>query len=103
MTFTKGPLAWQKFGNEWCLTGQYGMRPIVLSVNRRKGTLQLRDSERDLLIPFDPNHPDAKYLVMCWNTHQQLLEACHHASFAIPTSHAAFEIVRAAIKAATED
>jgi len=57
---TPGPLRWQQFGKEWCLTGQYGMRPIVLCV--RKGALALRDSKHDLLIPFDPNHPDAKLI-----------------------------------------
>jgi hypothetical protein len=32
----------------------------------------------------------------------QLLEALHQASFAIPTTHAAFDVVRQAIHAATE-
>lgn len=53
---TSPPWAWQKFGKEWCLTGQHGHRPIVLAV--RKGALtSLRNG---LLVPFDPEHPDAK-------------------------------------------
>jgi|SRR4051794_37174610 hypothetical protein len=58
---TPGPLDWQRFGKEWCLTGQYGTRPIVLSVSGR-GSLMLRNAERDLLVPFSPDHPDARLL-----------------------------------------
>lgn len=58
---TPGPLAWQKMGSRWCLTGQYGMRPIILSANP-KGELMLRDAAKDRLIPFDPSHPDARLL-----------------------------------------
>jgi hypothetical protein len=69
-THTKGPLAWQKFGDRWCLTGQYGMRPIVFSCGPR-GDLMLRDAAKDRLIPFSPDHPDARL----WVAAPDLLEA----------------------------
>lgn len=57
---TAGPVAWQKFGNEYCLTGQYGMRPIILSSSKKVG-LCARDPKHDLLIPLTPEHPDAMF------------------------------------------
>lgn len=57
-TFTPGPWDWQLFGDDWCLTGQYGRRPIIFSRDHKKG-FRLRDAERDLLVPFTPAHPDA--------------------------------------------
>lgn len=41
------------------------MRPIILSAH--KGKLKLRDAERDLLIDFDPRHPDAGLIVIAFN------------------------------------
>lgn len=64
---TRGPWAWQKFGKEWCLTGQHGMRPIVLAV--RKGGLT--SLVNGLLVPLDPNHPDARLI----SAAPELLEA----------------------------
>lgn len=69
----KGPVAWQKFGKEYCLTGQYGMRPIILSVSG--GKLMLRDQETDRLIPFSPEHPDAKFIVQAYNLLPKLVKA----------------------------
>jgi hypothetical protein len=57
----RGKVAWQRFGKEYCLTGQYGSRPIFLCV--RKGELMLRNSETDLLVPFHPEHEDAETIV----------------------------------------
>lgn len=57
---TPGPVAWQKFGKEYCLTGQYGMRPIILSSSRKMG-LCVRDPKLDLLNPLTPDHPDAVF------------------------------------------
>src|SRR3990167_4592797 len=72
---TKGPWAWQEMGG-WRLVGQWGMRPIVLSAKARNGKgpgkFALRDDESDLLIPFDPNHPDARLIAAA----PDLLEAC---------------------------
>ncbi len=78
-TLAEGRVAWQRFGKEYCLTGQYGSRPIFLSVTP-KGRLMLRDAERDLLIPFDPSHPDAQRIVDCLNEHEALktqIKECH--------------------------
>lgn len=57
---TKGPWAWQKFGDDWNLTGQWGMRPIILATLKGKIT-SLREG---LLVPFDPQHPDARLLAL---------------------------------------
>lgn len=66
------PVAWQKFGDEYCLTGQFGTRPIFLSVGLRpKPGLRLL-SERGLLIPFTPDHPHAKRIVDGWNKAEAL-------------------------------
>lgn len=56
---TPGPWAWQRFGKEWCLVGQWGMRPIVLSVMRKVGLTSLVDG---LLVPLNPEHPDARLI-----------------------------------------
>lgn len=56
-----GPWVWSKFGNRWCLCGDYGMRPIILSTDHR-GMFKLRNPEHDLLVPFDPEDGDARLL-----------------------------------------
>ena len=67
--FTPGPWAWQKFGKEWCLAAQYGCRNIVLSVlEKGRGmrghgaALAVRNDERCVLVPLDPEHPDARLI-----------------------------------------
>lgn len=81
--------AWQRFG-EWALTGQHGMRPIVLTAKCRERMIQCdecgnhvcvhtqphltsRDAERDLLLDLDPNHPDAALVAACRNALPDLL------------------------------
>lgn len=67
---TKGPVDWQKFGQEYCLVGQYGMRPIILSVKPSKfqpSKLQLRNAKLDLLVDFTRDHPDAQYIAAAYN------------------------------------
>lgn len=62
---TEGPWEWQKFGKEHLLTGQWGMRPIILA-HYPKGEgetcLTNRDAEKDLLIPLSPEHPDSQFI-----------------------------------------
>ena len=55
---TPGPWAWQKFGKEYCLTAQYGMRAIVLAT-RKNGPTSLVGG---LLVPLIPDHPDARLI-----------------------------------------
>ncbi|KKL67387.1 hypothetical protein LCGC14_2135500 [marine sediment metagenome] len=57
---TKGKWRWQKFGDYYYLTGQYGCRPIIIA--ELDGGLSNRNSEMDLLIPLTPDHPDSKFL-----------------------------------------
>lgn len=62
------PVAWQKFGDEYALTGQFSMRPIFLSIGLRpKPQLKLLNMENMLLVPFTPEHPHAKRIVDGWN------------------------------------
>ena len=70
---TPGPLKWQKFGKQYYLTGQYGMRPIIFATVTAeiKGVcksthISNRDAESDLLIPLNPNHPDSKFVEEAW-------------------------------------
>lgn len=53
---TPGPWSWRKLGMQWHLLGDHGMRPIVLT-RYKKGLSSL--TKDHLLVPFDPNHPDA--------------------------------------------
>jgi hypothetical protein len=64
-------IAWQQFGGRWCLTGQYGMRPILLSANP-KGELMLRNEVTDRLVSFHPEHPFAQKVVSSLNREQTL-------------------------------
>lgn len=57
---TKSPWEWHKVGKNWVLWGAHGHRPIVLDVF--KGKLRLRNAEQCLMIPFDPDHPDARLI-----------------------------------------
>lgn len=61
------PVAWQKFGKDYYLTGQFGMRPIFLAATDLR---LLRDG---LLVPFMPEHEHAKRIVDSWNQHDALL------------------------------
>lgn len=63
----RGPVAWQKFGVEYCLAGQYGMRPIILSTSPR-GELRSLCSKTGLLIRSSPNHPDMQRIAAGYNS-----------------------------------
>ncbi len=70
---TPGPVKWQRFGKQFHLTGQYGLRPIIFSTVEveKEGYvpethISNRDAKRDLLIPLDPNHPDSKFIEEAW-------------------------------------
>lgn len=71
---TPGPVKWQKFGFGYYLTGQYGMRPIILGTVRVEKEscydqihISNRDQERDLLVPVNPIHPDSKFIEEAWH------------------------------------
>ena len=53
---TPPPWGWQRFGKHWCLVGQHSTRPIVLT--QYGGGLSSLTANH-LLVPFDPDHPDA--------------------------------------------
>jgi hypothetical protein len=67
----RGPVAWQKFGARYHLTGQYGKRPIIISTvydrSRREHVLSTRDPQTDLLQPLTPEHPDARRIAESWD------------------------------------
>lgn len=56
---TPGPWGWQDMGG-LRLVGQHGMRPIILDAGRDK--LRGRDQEHDLMVPLDPESPDARLI-----------------------------------------
>jgi hypothetical protein len=57
---TKGKWAWQRFGKNYYLTGQYGNRPIILSLVARGLSNLLVDE--CLLVPLRPDHPDSVFI-----------------------------------------
>ncbi len=69
------PWAWQKFGKDWWLTSQTRFRPIVLASNKG-GLTSLVEG---ILTPFNPEHPDAAYIVEACNGYAKLLERCEAA------------------------
>lgn len=78
---TPGPWAWQKFGKEWCLTGQHSMRPIVLAYNRKIGMTSLVNG---LLVPLDTNHPDAVLITAPPELLDNLRAACNVIELLLP-------------------
>ena len=64
------PWLWQKFGKEYFLTSQTKFRPIVLSGKKMTSLVN------GLLVPFNPDHPDANFLEHAVNSYEDLLEAC---------------------------
>lgn len=71
---TPGPAKWQKFGGEYYLTGQYGIRPIILGtieIENQRGFgsiahISNRNQETGLLYPLNPNHPDSRFIEEAW-------------------------------------
>ena len=55
---TPGPWALQKFGDNYCLTAQYGMREIILAARGRKMVM----NNDGILRPIKPHHPNAKLI-----------------------------------------
>jgi hypothetical protein len=56
---TGGPWAWQNFGTLH-LTGQYGLRPIVLGPAGRK-EMRVRNTD-GIMVDLYPDHPDADFI-----------------------------------------
>lgn len=99
---TPTPWDWQKFGNEWFLVGQHGMRPIVLSYSKRTGLTSLVDG---LLKPFDPEHPDAQFIVRACNSHAELVRVLKEAMTHNGVEHDTTlkEMIVSALKTAGEE
>lgn len=64
---TKAPWEWRKVGKDWVLWGAHGIRPIVLDGKK----LRVRNDDC-LMVPFDPDHPDARLI----ESAPALLAAC---------------------------
>lgn len=103
--YTPGPWAWQEMGS-WCLVGQYGMRPIVLSARAARrpqeggppaaGVLMLRDSGPDRLIQFNPEHPDARLIATSPRMAELLLSAWQHVTHGGPKRGDVEDVLREA-------
>jgi hypothetical protein len=68
---TPGPVKWQKFGKQYYLTGQYGMRPVIFATieeSYKFTHISNRDAESNLLIPLNPNHPDSRFVEEAWES-----------------------------------
>lgn len=63
---TPGPWEWRKIGKDWVLWGAHGHRPIVLDHGQVRGQrgnhFRVRNTELCVMIPFYPEHPDARLL-----------------------------------------
>ena len=68
---TKGPVKWQKFGKEYYLTGQYGLRPIILGtvpidIGTEYSPVSISNLVDGLLKPVMPDHPDSFFIQEAW-------------------------------------
>lgn len=60
---TEGPWAWQKFGTDYMLIAQEGMRNIILNAIRDESMIpQLAVRIEGIMRPIYPSHPDAKII-----------------------------------------
>lgn len=76
---TSTPWQWQMFSGEWHLVSLPSTK-FVLREGVGGGHLHLRDDGRKRMVPFDPSHPDAKFIVRACNAHEDLLAACKSVS-----------------------
>jgi hypothetical protein len=60
------PVQWQRFGEHFYLTGQYGMRPLYLSA--MGGAVCALNAKLTLREPITPSHPDADFWQAAANT-----------------------------------
>ena len=67
-------VAWQLFGHQWCLTGQWGHRPIFMAPHTGPNG-NIRVLETGLLVALTPDHPFARFIVdACNGYHAALAE-----------------------------
>ena len=73
MTHTQSPWAWQKFGTEYLLTAQHGMREIIIGATDLNANIDCCDNrviantvptmnKDGICRPIDPVHPNAKLI-----------------------------------------
>lgn len=100
---TPPPWVWGQMGG-WKLIGNHGMRPIVLGargIRKSSGPpppaeFVLRNAEHDLLIPFDPKHPDALLIAAAPEMAALLLSAWQHVSHGGPKRGDVEDVLRTA-------
>ncbi len=79
---TPTPWEWQKFGEDYNLTAQHGMREIIIGVidkNRFDVNYashpEVAMNKNGILQSINPEHPNAAFIVKAVNSHDELLEA----------------------------
>lgn len=107
--FTKKEWAWQKFGNQYMLTAQHGMRSIIIgTVRDRQNTMvhSVATNVDGILQPITPDNPDAKLIAAAPELFEVvsaiLLEQEMRIETGLPLlTDTLIEIAKAAIKKAT--
>lgn len=79
---TKGPWEWARCGNDYCLWGAHGIRPIVLNNGRTMGSrgrsvLRCRDTN-DLMKSLDPGHPDMRLIAQAPRMYALVAQVAKH-------------------------
>lgn len=80
LTTTPGPWAWQNFGGAYFLTAQHGMREIIIAGGTKReeesnvACLPVMNSEKGILEPVDPTHPNARLIAAAPDLFQALIK-----------------------------
>lgn len=91
--FTKGEWAWQKFGTQYLLTAQHGMREIIIGTVKDNENTMLHSVATNIegrLQPITPDNPNAKLIASAPELLHIIMEA--DAWFSINTHPSANEI-----------
>lgn len=73
---TEAPWKWQKFGDNYCLVAQHGMREIILAANKKEDSEITYVSMNDdgILNPVNLLHPNSKLIAVAPDLLEMLIK-----------------------------